>query len=164
MINYFSRDLALNMRDLERDIQQFLRLQEYTSCLLLPTPDIKILNNVADTLMRKYQWSVFDISTDLSELLVNVKLSDRSRTVLQYVNQEVIANGTIPTLCINIDLLFEPSLKIDPLQLFRALGRRGKLIVMWPGEFDGSNLSYAVPEHRNYKVWQNPDIQIFRLH
>ena len=132
--------------------------------MLLVHPETDVLTKTVDELVNNYELPNLDIGMTLSEVLLPIKLGERSRFVRTWLGKEISDFSSNPILVTNIDLLFEPSLKLDPLQLFRGIGRRGMVIVMWPGEFDGSNLSYAVPEHRNYQIWQNPDFQIFRLH
>ena len=149
---------------LHQEIRKLIEGQSYISCLLLVHPEINVLTKTVDELVNTYELSNLDIGMALSEALLTVKLGKRPMFVRSWLQNEVSEFTTDPVLITNIDLLFEPSLNLNPLELFRGIGRRDKLIVMWPGEFDGSNLSYGVPEHRNYTVWQKPDIQIFRLH
>jgi hypothetical protein len=65
-----------------------------------------------------------------------------------------------PVLCTDIDLLFEPSLSLNPLRLFKDAGRITRLIVAWPGTYRDDVLSYAVPDHAHYRTWRNPKIPI----
>ncbi|MBL8299347.1 MAG: BREX-3 system P-loop-containing protein BrxF [Rhodanobacteraceae bacterium] len=58
-----------------------------------------------------------------------------------------------PLLLDNIELLFEPSLKINPLDLVRRLAHSKRVVAVWPGELRGDRLIYADishPEHRDY--------------
>jgi hypothetical protein len=66
-------------------------------------------------------------------------------------------------LCTHIDLLFTPALQLDPLMLFRHLGKTAPLVVCWPGEYHDDVLSYAVPEHAHYRTWRHPDALIVTL-
>jgi hypothetical protein len=61
-----------------------------------------------------------------------------------------------PVLCTEVDLLFEPSLKLDPLRLVRDASKRTRLIVAWPGSYVDDVLAYAVPEHHHYRTWHKP--------
>ena len=58
-----------------------------------------------------------------------------------------------PLLLDNLELLFEPSLQIDPLELVRRLAHSKRVVAVWPGELRGDRLVYADmshPEHRDY--------------
>lgn len=53
----------------------------------------------------------------------------------------------------NIEILFEPSLQIDPLDILRKLAHSRRVVAVWPGELRGERLVYADmshPEHRDY--------------
>jgi len=58
-----------------------------------------------------------------------------------------------PLLLDNLELLFEPSLQINPLELVRQLAHSRRVVAVWPGELRGDRLVYADmshPEHRDY--------------
>ena len=53
----------------------------------------------------------------------------------------------------NLELLFEPSLQINPLDLVRRLAHSKRVVAVWPGALRGDRLVYADmshPEHRDY--------------
>jgi hypothetical protein len=80
------------------------------------------------------------------------------------VLKDVLANAVpIPSALSYIDILFEPSLELDPLALFRQLSRVTPIVVAWPGMVSSSGLSYAMPEHANYRLWTNPEVEIVAL-
>ena len=58
-----------------------------------------------------------------------------------------------PLLLDNLELLFEPGLQINPLDLVRRLAHSKSVVAVWPGELRGDRLVYADmshPEHRDY--------------
>ena len=65
-----------------------------------------------------------------------------------------------PVLCTNIDWLFEPTLKLDPLRLMRDVSRGTRLVVTWPGSYVDDVLAYAVPDHSYYRTWRKPEVFI----
>lgn len=53
----------------------------------------------------------------------------------------------------NIEILFDPGLKQDPLRLLQLASRNRTVVASWNGEAAGRTLSYAAaghPEHRRY--------------
>ncbi len=53
----------------------------------------------------------------------------------------------------NLELLFEKSLQINPLDLVKRLAHSMLVVAVWPGELRGNRLIYADmshPEHREY--------------
>jgi hypothetical protein len=60
-------------------------------------------------------------------------------------------------------LLFDPTLKLDPLRLMRDVGRVTRLVITWPGSYVDSVLAYAVPGHSHYRTWRKPEVFIKAL-
>ncbi|RJO60653.1 MAG: BREX-3 system P-loop-containing protein BrxF [Dehalococcoidia bacterium] len=64
----------------------------------------------------------------------------------------------------NIELLFDISLKQDPLRLLQGLSRNKTLVVAWNGEIRRIHpslfLVYAVPEHPEYRRYAVNDLLI----
>lgn len=57
-----------------------------------------------------------------------------------------------PLLLDNLELLFEPGLRINPLELIKRLAHSKRVVAVWPGELCGDRLVYADmshPEHRD---------------
>ena len=127
-------------------------------CLLLVHPSISILNTTAQRLVDHYAWAVLSLGTVLSEALLAISARQRPGQVRSAINQAIHHTRPEPILCTDLDLLFEPTLKLDPLRLLRDWSRQTPLVAMWPGQYDGRTLSYAVPEHGHYRTWPRPDL------
>lgn len=55
----------------------------------------------------------------------------------------------------NIELLFDTSLQLDPLDLLKRHALCQRVVAVWPGEFKNKRLIYAGmahPEHRDYSA------------
>lgn len=53
----------------------------------------------------------------------------------------------------NIELLFDKSLHLEPLDLLKRHAHAKRVVAVWPGELRGDRLTYAAlahPEHRDY--------------
>lgn len=53
----------------------------------------------------------------------------------------------------NIELLFDGTLRLDPLDLIKHLARSRRVVAVWPGELRDGRLVYAEmghPEHQDY--------------
>lgn len=132
-----------------------LLLQPY-DCLLLVHPYIQILEKLS-TEIQESGVSHLNISKELSTSLMTVSASERSRFSQKWLIDilDTFQNGPVLYTC--PDLLFDPSLKIDPLSLIRQVARIKQLIVLWPGEYSANTLSYAVPEHHHFQTWKVTD-------
>ena len=81
---------------------------------------------------------VFERGFSANELLRDITVSARSNA---------------PLLLDNLEVLFEPGLQINPLDLVRRLAHSKRVVAVWPGELRGDRLVYADmshPEHRDY--------------
>ena len=81
---------------------------------------------------------VFERGFSANELLRDITVSARSNA---------------PLLLDNLEVLFEPSLKINPLDLIKRLAHSRRVVAVWPGELRDDRLVYARmghPEYRDY--------------
>ncbi len=147
----------------QKVIHNFITSESYTDCLIFAHLDVAIFDDVISDLRNEFGWPILDIGLQLSKQLLSIQPSKRSRQTLQLMDDMVGKFETSPIVCTNIGLLFEPLLNLNPLSLLLQLGRTKKLIVMWPGQYDNDMLSYAVPEHSHYRVWQKPVANIYSL-
>ena len=131
-------------------------LSQTFDCLLLVHPQIQVLEKTSSEI-QGLGFAHLNVSKGLSSSLMTVSASARSRITQEWLMDSMAAFQNGPVLCTNPDLLFDPSLEIDPLALFRQAARIIPLIVMWPGEYLTHILSYAVPEHHHYRTWKISD-------
>ena len=131
-------------------------LSQPYDCLLLVHPYIQILEKLS-TEIQELGLSHLNISKGLSTSLMTVSSSERSRFSQKWLLDTLVTFQNGPVLCTFPDLLFDPSLKIDPLSLIRQAARTKQLIVLWPGEYSVNTLSYAVPGHHHFRTWKATD-------
>ena len=131
-------------------------LSQHFDCLILVHPYIQIL----DRMSREIEGQdvvCFNVSKELSTALLPISVSERCRFSQKWLIDSLTSFQSGPILCSNPNLLFDPSLELDPLALFRQAARVIQLIVLWPGEYSANNLSYAVPEHHHFRTWKVSD-------
>ncbi len=131
-------------------------LSQPYDCLLLVHPYIQIFEKLS-TEIQESGVSHLNISKGLSTSLMTVSASERSRFSQKWLIDTLATFQRGPVLCTCLDLLFDPSLKIDSLSLIRQAARIKQLIVLWPGEYSANILSYAVPEHHHFRSWKVTD-------
>jgi hypothetical protein len=54
------------------------------------------------------------------------------------------------TVLVDCEVLFDPELGVDPLQLLRTLARRAPRIAIWPGRIEGGRAVYSEPGRRDF--------------
>ena len=147
------------MRD---TITAFLSTSPHT-CLLLVHPEVRRLEDEAQELVAAYGWPCLAVGRELSARLLSEPQVQRSRTAHQWLRDRLSQMAPGPVLCTEIDLLFDPTLRLAPLKLLRDISRYTQLVVAWPGSCANGVLVYAVPEHAHYRTWRQPDVSIICL-
>ncbi|MEA3639188.1 MAG: BREX-3 system P-loop-containing protein BrxF [Lamprobacter sp.] len=57
----------------------------------------------------------------------------------------------------NLELLFDPQLRQDPLRLLQGLSRNRRILASWNGRFQAGRLDYAAPDHPEYRCYDSVD-------
>ena len=95
-----------------------------------------------------------NLGLELARVLAAVPKSDRSFSAGELLREIATKDPTAnPLLLDNLELLFEPSLQINPLEQIKRLAHVRPIVAVWPGELRGDRLVYADmshPEHRDY--------------
>jgi hypothetical protein len=134
----------------------FETISQSYDCLILVHPLIQVLERMSDDI-QELGIVHLNVSKELSASLMPILASERGRFSQEHLINSISSYQHDLVLCTRPDLLFEPSLAIDPLALFRKAARVKKLIVCWPGECSANTLSYAVPEHHHFRTWKISD-------
>ena len=144
-------NMAANVTD------QIIRIIEdaselYYRLILLVGPSgagkTKTLLDVAS----KQGFQYLNVSLELSRRLLDLPAGQRPVAVRRLM-EELLSGNAGPALCDNIELLFDVSLKQDPLRLLQLLSRQRTIVASWTGSIAGGYLTYAAldhPEHRRY--------------
>ena len=63
----------------------------------------------------------------------------------------------------NLELLFEPSLQINPLDLIRRLAHSKRVVAVWPGKLRGDRLLYADIGHPEYRGYSREGVVVLEI-
>jgi hypothetical protein len=103
---------------------------------------------------------LMNINLDLSRRMLD--LTERQRALqLAYLLSEIVnafENDII--LLDNVEMLFDVSLKQDPLRLLQRFSRNKTIVAAWGGAIDGEHMTYATPDHPEYKRYPVRDVLI----
>ncbi len=123
-------------------------------CTILVHPTIHRLERALDDMIHARSLSVLDVGKELGKFLLDVPQAERTRAIRHWFEHQIDESEPGPLVCKHIDFLFLPIMDLDPFVMFRQASRRTKLFVLWPGEWSGKTLAYAVPGHNHYRTWE----------
>ncbi|GAB4280589.1 MAG: hypothetical protein Kow0080_33660 [Candidatus Promineifilaceae bacterium] len=149
---------GISETDLNTAVSRFLASSPYYICLLLIHPEIARLQTAVSHLAQTHNWATLSIGRELSQALLPIAPRQRSRQANRVLPELIFRHAPGPLLCADIDLLFEPTLALDPLALLREASRKVTLIVAWPGRYQNGVLAYAMSEHTHFRTWDKPDL------
>lgn len=101
-------------------------------------------------------WPLVNINLALSEKLLELTAKQRALRVARIVDDIVREQAGDTVLLDNIEMLFHPDLKQDPLSLLQSLSRNRTIVATWRGAYAGSTLTYATPDHPEFRRFDAP--------
>jgi hypothetical protein len=100
---------------------------------------------------KHMEFGYTNISLELSQRLLGLTERQRSLHIFRLLNEIVGENGTQVVFLDNIELLFDTSLKQDPLRLLQGISRIRTVVASWNGNIEHEHLIYAQPDHPEYR-------------
>ena len=144
-----SREISMDNKTIKDYADLLDSLKDRYCRLLLITGDP---THEKDTLIKIFGSSSLhlQLGKTLVGMVSNLSFSQRSNVVLDFFANLQSQSETL--LLLDIEILFDRSLGIDPLMLLKNTARNRSMIVNWPGkiDFDASLLTYATPGHSEY--------------
>lgn len=124
--------------------------------ILLIGPPRSGKSNLLRQLAERRQTQVMKAGSALGRELLAVPSTRRhlhAADLLKQLADRFADKGVL--LVDNIELLFDRTLQLNPLELLRRHSHACRIIASWPGELRENRLSYATtghPEHQDYAV------------
>ena len=103
---------------------------------------------------------VVNVNLELSRQMLDLTERQRALQLPRLLSEVVNTSETDVILLDNIEVLFDVSLKQDPLRLLQGLSRNKTVVVAWSGSVDGEHLVYATPDHPEYRRYPLRDIMV----
>ncbi len=111
-------------------------------------------SNLLADLGRRHGLQVLNAGSELGTRLAATSVKQRALaapTLLRELADEHAATDLL--LLDNIELLFDRTLQLDPLDLLKRHAHARRVVAVWPGELRDGRLIYAEmghPEHQDY--------------
>jgi len=101
---------------------------------------------------------IVNVNLDLSRRMLDLTERQRALQLPRLLSEIVGAAATDVVLLDNIEVLFDVSLKQDPLRLLQGLSRNRTVVAAWGGGISGDYLFYATPDHPEYRRYPVRDL------
>jgi len=104
------------------------------------------------------EYETLDLNRLLSERLIEMSEQDRPELIASLMTNiinEAVKNIVLIT---GLEILFDRSLKVDPIRLLRVCVKNKTLLASWPGDQTSSGLIYASPSHPEYRKYKTSDL------
>jgi hypothetical protein len=101
-----------------------------------------------------------NVNLELSRRMLD--LTERQRALqLPRILSEIVGSSAAEVILLdNIEVLFDVSLKQEPLRLLQGLSRNKTVVAAWSGSIDGEHVLYATPDHPEYRRYPSRDFLV----
>lgn len=99
-----------------------------------------------------------NVNLEISRQLLELSERQRSLQLPRLLSDLINEAPTELVLLDNIELLFDPLLKQDPLRLLQGMSRNKTLVAAWNGSVVADHIIYAAPDHPEYKKYPTRDL------
>ena len=123
----------------------------YYRLVIMAAPSGSGKTAVLQQVSRRVGGRCVNVNLELSRRLLDLTVRQRSLQVPRLLSAILDESESDVVLLDNIEMLFDPSLKQDPLQLLRGISRNVTIVVAWNGVAERGYLTYAVPGHPEYR-------------
>jgi hypothetical protein len=114
-------------------------------------------------IQAKLELPLINLNLQLSKRLL--ELTGRQRILgIPKILEEMLAgiNGKA-TAVDNTEILFDASLRLDPLRVLQTISRNNTIVATWNGNVYKTTLSYAAPGHPEYKRYEAHGVRIVAM-
>jgi len=137
--------------------------KRYHQLVLIVVPyDLEVTNFMAE-LSKKRQYPYINVNLTLSRALLDYSIRERISKLIPVLEELVSEKKAQAILLDNIEILFEPSLKQDPLRCLEQLSRNQTIVANWRGIYSNGTLTYSEPGHPEHKFYSAVDTLIVNL-
>ncbi len=104
-----------------------------------------------------------NVNLELSKRMLDLTTRQRALHTGKLLRDLVGQTNGTTVLLDNIEVLFDQSLKQDPLRLLKDVARSRTVVASWNGTMDDQGLSYAQPDHPEYQHYSPSEIDFICL-
>ncbi|MHB0868566.1 MAG: BREX-3 system P-loop-containing protein BrxF [Chloroflexota bacterium] len=109
-------------------------------------------------LAKAKSYPLINVNLDLSQRLLELTEKQRSLRCGQIVKEIVDQAGGPVVLLDNLEIVFDPALRQDPLRLLQGISRNRTIVATWNGLIAEGNLIYSEAGHPEYRQYSASDL------
>jgi len=128
----------------------------YHQLTLLVGPARSGKTNALNELSSAVKSTITNVSLAVASDLLELTPRQRSLRIPDLLNQ-IIETDTSIVLLDNLELLFDTTLKQDPLRLLQGISRQKTIVATWQGFSTDNKLTYAEIGHPEYRIYDAVD-------
>jgi hypothetical protein len=106
---------------------------------------------------------VLPVGSEISQRLLDLTERQRMLQLPTILENAVASLPPEMTLLDNTEVLFSPALKQDPLRLLQRISRNRTVVASWLGSVGGGHLTYAAPDHPEFRRYPTEDLLVVTL-
>ncbi len=131
----------------------------YHRLILIAAPSGSGKTSALQDLAARTGAPLLNLNLELSRRMLD--LTERQRAMqLSKVMEDVVGRGDSLVLLDNIEILFDVTLKQDPLRLLQGVSRNRTVVAAWNGAAEGDYLNYATPDHPEHRRYTRRDLLV----
>ena len=101
-----------------------------------------------------------NVNLELSRRMLDLTGRQRALQLPRLLSEIVEMPHKELILLDNIEILFDVSLKQDPLRLLQGLSRNKTMVAAWNGSINNEQVNYAAPDHPEYRRYPVHDFLV----
>jgi len=101
-----------------------------------------------------------NVNLELSRRMLELTARQRALQLPRLLLEIVEKSDNELILLDNIEILFDVSLKQDPLRLLQGLSRNRTVVAAWNGSINNEQMTYATPDHPEYRRYPVRDFLV----
>jgi hypothetical protein len=132
----------------------------YHRLILVVAPSGAGKTSVLQEVAKRTGFRCINVNLELSRRLLDFTERQRILHIFRVLSDILGKDDEQAVLLDNTELLFDVSLKQDPLRCLQGLSRHRTLVAAWNGTIEHGYLTYAAPDHPEYRRYPAVDLLV----
>lgn len=110
--------------------------------------------------LRSLKQPIVNVNLALSAAMLDLPQRRRSLEAPRLLSDLIASVPTSPVVLDNLEMLFDATLKLDPVACLKQASRNRTVVASFPGMLEDGHLIYAEPGHAEYRRFAAEDLMI----